>query len=679
MVLCALFAAGCDQGNPAVDPSHGPNLHVVATYPASGQGTECGPSDGGVEAGSPASCGVPINAAIELRLDRYLRPSTAVRQSIHVYSGDKDNSPCRFSGRVPLARSGHALAYDAARQHTVLFGGRNTTELSDTWRWDGGSWGPLAATGPSARDQHAMAYDAARQQVVLFGGYDGTSARFDTWEWDGAKWFQIVTSGPSGRSGHAMAYDSARQRTVLFGGANALGAASDETWLWDGTGWTLTAPTTRPLARSGHALAYDEARQRVVLFGGFNNGIYFDDTWEWDGISWTERIVSGGPSARNGVALAYDIARQRTVLFGGYDGTSDLGDTWEWDGTAWTKSDASGPPSRHLHALAHDALRGRTVLFGGESNGTPLEDTWEYNGAIWVPRKDVATAACFFEPEYDLVERVLAYRLGSGLEFQPGLLYTVEVVVPEEAGADGLRAFDDAPLETAGSVPLVFDFRTSVLSDPKPDGPTIPMDCTLGVRDVFDLVCARSGCHSTRDRGKNGCPSDQALLDDSQNHFVGCVGVPRMGQELYAANADDAVAGYEALLRTVIGHVAHETEIASTGGVTYENPLRVGVGMPRIDPGKPANSYLMYKLIRKLDNFDPAPGEPPSCTSAWQVALPDGMCLPPSDAESQRLRLWFVRGQPMPFLDNLHINLQQLRDIQAWIAAGVPPEPLFCP
>jgi hypothetical protein len=34
------------------------------------------------------------------------------------------------------------MAYDAARQETVLFGGEpaSTDTLGDTWIWDGGTW-----------------------------------------------------------------------------------------------------------------------------------------------------------------------------------------------------------------------------------------------------------------------------------------------------------------------------------------------------------------------------------------------------------------------------------------------------------------------------------------------------------------------------------------------------------
>src|SRR6266705_3485334 len=63
------------------------------------------------------------------------------------------------------------------------------------------------------RYSHAMAYDTARGRVVLFGGYDGTSNLGDTWEWDGTTWTQRASSGPPGGE---MVYDAARGRVVLF-------------------------------------------------------------------------------------------------------------------------------------------------------------------------------------------------------------------------------------------------------------------------------------------------------------------------------------------------------------------------------------------------------------------------------------------------------------------------------
>jgi hypothetical protein len=99
------------------------------------------------------------------------------------------------------------MAYDAARQRVVLFGGYG---LADTWEWDGTTWvqrNPV--TNPGWRRYHAMAYHEARRRVVLTGDF----LAGDTWEWDGTDWQQVSSRGGMG----AMAYDAARQRVVLFG------------------------------------------------------------------------------------------------------------------------------------------------------------------------------------------------------------------------------------------------------------------------------------------------------------------------------------------------------------------------------------------------------------------------------------------------------------------------------
>jgi len=165
-----------------------------------------------------------------------------------------------------------------------------------------------------------MAYDAARQRVVLFGG----SGYADTWEWDGILWVQRApASSPSYRQSHAMAYDAARQRVVLFGGYG--GGYLGDTWEWNGTNWTLFAPAASPSARHEHAMAYDAAGQRVVLFGGSSaSSSYLGDTWEWDGINWTQLAPASSPSGRYSHAMAYDIS-QRVFMFGGTSGGSE---TW---------------------------------------------------------------------------------------------------------------------------------------------------------------------------------------------------------------------------------------------------------------------------------------------------------------------------------------------------------------
>jgi hypothetical protein len=78
-----------------------------------------------------------------------------------------------------------------------------------------------------------MAYDAARNRVVLFGGDDNSPGYLgDTWEWDGSTWVAVAsTTSPNARYGHAMVYDESDQRVVLFGGDNNASGLLAETWI----------------------------------------------------------------------------------------------------------------------------------------------------------------------------------------------------------------------------------------------------------------------------------------------------------------------------------------------------------------------------------------------------------------------------------------------------------------
>jgi hypothetical protein len=276
----------------------------------------------------------------------------------------------------PLPRAGHALAFDAARGVSVLFGGDYAGE---TWEWDGSTWTQrFSDPTPAARSQDALAYDAARGVVLLFGGVGGEQLFGDTWTWDGSQWAQLFpASSPAPRAGHALAYDAARGLVVLFGGVSAGHGVWGDTWEWDGYDWTQRQ-VAGPSPRFGHALAYDDDRNVVVLFGGFDEQAqqYDGQTWEWNGAVWTLRS-STGPAPRAGHTLVYHAARHSAVLFGGQEsGGVYSGDTWLWDGSGWSaQAPQTGPAPRFLHAMTYDSLRAETVLFGGAAVGY-YGDTW---------------------------------------------------------------------------------------------------------------------------------------------------------------------------------------------------------------------------------------------------------------------------------------------------------------
>ena len=243
-------------------------------------------------------------------------------------------------------------------------------------------WTQLGGANPPARTGHAAVFDAARGTTVVFGGCtspvpNGCAGGFaqDTWEWDGGGWTQSLPIGllPAGRVGHALAYDALRRKVVLFGGCVAGGpsmcnATANDTWEWDGASWTERHPATSPPGRFGHAMTYDAARHEVVLFGGCSDPMMTEcdltDTWAWDGTTWTPRAPQLSPPPRAGHAMTFDARRGVVVLFGGERHLMTLADTWEWDGAEWhALTPAMAPPARWAHAIAFDGTR--TVVVGG--------------------------------------------------------------------------------------------------------------------------------------------------------------------------------------------------------------------------------------------------------------------------------------------------------------------------
>jgi MYXO-CTERM domain-containing protein len=298
---------------------------------------------------------------------------------------------------MPIARSNAALAYDAARSKTILFGGKygpsgSVTVLDDMWSWNGTNWTSITPTTlPSARTDVSISYDSDRMKTVLFAGSSKTTVLNDTWEWDGTNWLQRTpTTSPTERWLAPMAYDSLHKKTVLFGGDEAVGL--NDTWLWDGTNWAVPLSGNAPPAREMATMAYDSTNARVVLFGGSNSGVgEMSDTWLWDGSFWTSPTLATSPSARIGASMDYDSLRKRTVLFGG-DGSAVFNDTWEWDGTVWLlKSPTASPSTRSDCSMAYDSVRNVSLLFGGVHGAKYLNETWTYNGTTWTKAAPVTS------------------------------------------------------------------------------------------------------------------------------------------------------------------------------------------------------------------------------------------------------------------------------------------------
>ena len=272
---------------------------------------------------------------------------------------------------------------------------------------------------------------------------------------------------------------------------------------------------------------------------------------------------------------------------------------------------------------------------------------------------DVAPSPPPFEVVYDPIERVVEYRMPPGYALAPAALYELELVVAKSPDDSGIRAFDGALLAEA-DLPLrgVFftgDAQVATPSDPAPTCAEI-----VGNADAVFKACVGSACHQ---QGGN------------------LVGALAVGNAPYGLWLDTP--SHFAL--SAIGRVARETETGDqSGGVPLEHSQRFGVRMSLVDPRNPGGSYLMYKLLSNLANYEPcaASDSAPSCADSADprksahalLPLAKGERLTPPAEELDRLQEWFVKGAPMPLPradeQPLSVHLQGLRAISRFIAAG---------
>lgn len=209
----------------------------------------------------------------------------------------------RHHGTRPLG----PLAFDERRGEGVLWG--DGTFLGETWTWNGATWTRRTpATTPPPRSGAALAYDAVRQVTLLFGGTVNGQWTAGTWLWDGVDWSADPGPQPPAGDPSIFVFDRVRAAVVMTGGHTY----PNETWEWNGQ-WQRRSATS---GRNGRGV-FDVRLGRVVAFdqtGTLQPTIMH----EWDGSTWITTNPSSAPIYVLGVGgFAADTIRQRTIHFGG--------------------------------------------------------------------------------------------------------------------------------------------------------------------------------------------------------------------------------------------------------------------------------------------------------------------------------------------------------------------------
>lgn len=283
-----------------------------------------------------AAAGTPIPANAMVFRQRAVLDTARNRAMLLVEAGG--TSAFEFDGftwsPIPVPPGNDlfgGMVYDPVRGRVMVL-----TDFGAYLYNPNGTWTPTAAPPWPYVFDRALAWDAARQRIVAFGGYQFVGwpqlvqPNNQTLEWDGTAWNVISPpTTPSPRSGATLLYDALTRRCVLFGGDTALNQTSDEVWSWNGTDWSnLSASTTRPPARNDAMLAENESYGSILFGGRDAANVPSADTWLWDGDTWAAFPPGPAPVARSAGAMARRSGNT-VLLFGGLAANgAPLGDTW---------------------------------------------------------------------------------------------------------------------------------------------------------------------------------------------------------------------------------------------------------------------------------------------------------------------------------------------------------------
>jgi hypothetical protein len=256
---------------------------------------------------------------------------TARLQTWEYYSGDWH---LVTTASAPASASGgpFGMCYDEARSEVVVAVKPGGGGAIQTWTYNGTNWTQKspAHTPTIVVTGQNLVYDATNSVCVLFGSNLGSV--METWTWDGTDWTQIVTATlmTPWRNSFPFAYYPPTGTCLMFGG-NDGGTPLDETWELDvgANTWTQLSPATTPTASSEGYMVYDTTVGQIVMESPISVGV-LHETCLWDGSDWTVIAPSPDfPATGPWMPMAFCTEVGKTV---GYrnESTNDR-ETWFFD------------------------------------------------------------------------------------------------------------------------------------------------------------------------------------------------------------------------------------------------------------------------------------------------------------------------------------------------------------
>ena len=241
---------------------------------------------------------------------------------------------------------------------------------------------------PQAGAGFSIADDLATREIVLFGGVGDYA---DTWLWDGSKWTLANSqASPAGRFGASEAYDPETRTVMLFGGRLEPGTPVHDTWAWNGTTWEdLDSGAGGPQPGEGSDMAWDPARQQMVLLT--RSGVISNpaQTWLWAGTHWSQPAGAALPAGASYSPMWFDPATGALLAVGCCVGppppTGAANTTWRWSGATWTLLPTPVHAPIDGSTMALDPSIGHLVLCACDVTGVPEPELSVWDGSDWSP------------------------------------------------------------------------------------------------------------------------------------------------------------------------------------------------------------------------------------------------------------------------------------------------------
>ncbi|MDB4342771.1 hypothetical protein OAA23_00050 [bacterium] len=268
----------------------------------------------------------------------------------------------------------------------IVAGGYINTYTTCTIEYDGTNWSAGGSLGTARGYLNLL---GAQNAALAAGGDVNSTAKSCVEEYDGSTWStgtQLPTATASGFRG------GTQNNGILSMGCQPSDAASYDTYLYDGTSWTVggNALTGKnQVASSGDSSAGLAATgitpTRVAdtqLYSSYCSTTLCSSLPVWSGGA--AMITARRANGASGTQDASFIAGGQNVS------SNSVTCTEEYDGSAWT---AGGNLITARYGTAAAGTPSAGVAFSGATGVTVLSCVEEYNGATWSSGTAVSTPA----------------------------------------------------------------------------------------------------------------------------------------------------------------------------------------------------------------------------------------------------------------------------------------------